>query len=456
MLNFYKNQYFFATFFMFLHLYDKVDIKFCYLYMNMNLNNFVMKKLIFFALTASLLCFNYACNKNDVQKEDVLVDIKPAELIELTDKQTARLNADNDFSFKMFREVSEQDGDNTFFSPLSLNLALGMLYNGASGETRSEMAEALGIVDFTETEINEYYQKMSQALLNIDPLTEIGIANSIWYRDGFPVKRPFIDINQEYFDAMVKALDFNRPDAADIINKWCAEKTNDKIEEIIEAPIDPDVMMYLINALYFKSKWQFEFEKKNTKQDDFTKADGQKIKVNMMEQTTSLPYYADERLQCVEMPYGNEAFSMVAILPANDMSIDRLVEYLDNDKWQNAVNNLRERNVNLKLPRFKIECEIPLNDPVKNVGMQLIFNSKLADFANISDSRLYVSDIKQKTFVEVNEEGTEAAAVTAVELRIESAPIPIPFFADRPFLYLIKEKSTGAILFIGRMDEPKE
>jgi len=420
-----------------------------------------MKKLILFVLTASLLCCNYSCDNKDVTQEPPIdipqeddpedVNVKPAEPIDLTVKQAERLNADNNFSFKIFKEVSALNGDNTFFSPLSLNLALGMLYNGASGETRIEMAEVLGMADFTDTEINEYYQKISQALLNIDSLTEISIANSIWYRDGFPVKQPFIDINQEYFDAEVQALDFNKSDAANIINNWCTEKTKDKIKEIIAAPIPGNVMMYLINALYFKSNWLKPFNKALTKQEDFTKANGQKIKVNMMEHTTiTMPYYADQYLKCVEMPYGNQAFSMVAILPVNDMSIDQLVEYLDNDKWQNVVSNLREQRIQLKLPRFKIECDIPLNKPVMNVGMQRIFQG---GFANISDIDLFVSEIKQKTFVEVNEEGTEAAAVTSI-LMIMS--LPPSFIANRPFLYLIKEKSTGAILFIGRMDEPKE
>jgi len=405
-----------------------------------------MKRVILYAVTASMIWCNYACNKEEGTK-----DVKPAEPINLTAKQFEKVSADNRFSFKMFREVSELNGANTFFSPLSLNLALGMLYNGSSGETRTEMAEILGMADFTDTEINEYYQKMSQALLKIDPLTEISVANSIWYREGFPVKQPFIDVNKKYFDAEVRALDFSRSDAADIINKWCADKTKNRIKEIINPPIPGNVMMYLINALYFKSKWQNQFDKKNTRQDDFTNAGGQKVKVNMMEQTADFPYYADQYLQAIEMPYGNQAFSMVAILPANDMIIDELVEHLDNDKWQNIVENLHEREVRLKFPRFKIECEIPLNDPLMNVGMQRIF---YGGFANIGGD-LHVSEVKQKTFVEVNEEGTEAAAVTVIVM-IESAPMNVSFFANRPFLYLIKEKSTGAILFIGRMDEPKE
>ena len=412
-----------------------------------------MKKFILYIFVASLIVCNYACNKADKSATE---DIKPAEPIVLTTRQGEKASADNAFSFKMFKEVSAlAEEPNTFFSPLSLNMALGMLYNGASGETRAEMAEVLGMADFTDTEINEYYKKMSQALLNIDPLTDISIANSIWYREGFPVKQSFIDINQEYFDAVVKSLDFSKSDAVDIINKWCAEKTKDRIEKIIEAPIDDLTMMYLINALYFKSNWQFKFDKANTRQDDFTKADNQKIKVNMMIQSERFPYYADQFLKCVEMPYGNGAFSMVAILPADNMNIDQLIEYLDNTVWENIVENLHEQKIGLGLPRFKIECDIPLIEPIKNMGMQLIFNKDLADLTNISNVRpLFVSDIKQKTFVEVNEEGTEAAAVTVIGISADSAPPS--FFANRPFLYLIKEKSTGAILFIGRMDEPKE
>ena len=396
---------------------------------------------------------DYLGGEFSVEPVDILEETPPAEPIVLTVRQLEKVSADNRFAFKMFQEVSSMNGSNTFFSPLSLNMALGMLFNGASGDTRSEMAEVLGMADFTDLEINEYYQKMSQSLLNIDPLTELGIANSIWYRTGFSVKQSFIDINQNYFDAIVKALDFSEPDAADIINQWCAEKTNDRIKEIVDNPIPENVMMHLINALYFKSKWKFEFDKTLTKQDDFTTADSRKVTVNMMEQLCVSHYYTDPYLQCVEMPYGNEAFSMIVVLPGNSMDIDQLVDYLDDKMWQNIVDNLWKTNVYLKLPRFKIECDLPLNDPVINVGMKRIFGG---GFSNISDAPLQVSKIKQKTFVEVNEAGTEAAAVTDIEMFVSADPGLPNFVANRPFLYLIKEKSTGTILFIGRMDEPKE
>ena len=404
-------------------------------------------------LAAGFVFGLFSCESDSIDNNK---DGKPAEPIELTLKQGEKVSADNRFTFKMFREVSAlSDKPNTFFSPLSLNFALGMLYNGASGETRTEMAEVLGMGDFTDIEINEYYQKMSQALLEIDPKTDISIANSIWCRNGFPVKQSFIDVNKKYFDASVQSLDFNKPDAADIINKWCADKTKKRITEIVEKPIKDDIMMYLINALYFKSKWQsdIKFDKANTKQRNFTKADNSYIKVNLMEQENTFLYYADENLQCVELPYGNQAFSMVVMLGDESMSLDELIDYLDDATWQNVMDNMYDQEVWLKLPRFKIECDMQLKEPVKNVGMQRIF---VGGFVNISDADLAVSGIRQKTFVEVNEEGTEAAAVT-VNYLVSGVPRdPVQFFADRPFLYLIKERSTGAILFIGRMDEPEE
>ena len=411
-----------------------------------------MKNIFCCLLLVCLSLGNSACKKDNSPR-----NVQPAKPITLTTKQAEKLSGDNAFAFNLFREIATSGNkENAFISPLSVTMALGMLFNGTSPDARAEMATALGISDFSDTEVNEYYQTLYRALLNIDPLTAISIANSIWCKQGYPVKPTFIEINRNYFDAAVQTLDFSLPSTLKAINMWCAQKTNDKITSILDV-ISEDAVMYLINAVYFKSKWQFEFDKKDTKKEKFTLENGAQVNLDMMNQTATLPYYANEMLQCIEMPYGNQAFSMVAILPNEGITLDDLVNHLDHNAWENILSNLWERNVQIKFPRFKQECKFQLREPIYNLGMHLIFleGGNLNGIAE--DPELCVSRIIHKTFVEVNEEGTEAAAVTAIEVVATSVGPPsgpISFFANRPFLYLIKEKSTGAILFIGRMDQP--
>ena len=412
-----------------------------------------MKKSIIFCVIAGMALATTSCGKNDE------TDVQPASSIELTVKQAEKASGDNAFALRLFQQIAQQDeGENAFISPLSVAMAMGMLYNGTSGEARTEMAQAFGMADFTDDEINGYYQKMSKALLGIDPLTTLLIANSIWYERNYPVKKTFFDVNNKYYDAEIQGLDFRASSAVGTINNWCDKNTKGKIKEIIDE-IPDNAVMYLINAVYFKSKWQFQFDKKNSNTAKFTLQSGAQTDVMMMEQTADLSYYANEKLRCVEMPYGNQAFSMVAILPAEGKDLDSVIESLDGELWQQIIIGLRTANVHLRLPRFKQECEFRLNDPIADLGIKTIFKRPCDCLYGIADDpRLYVSEIKHKTFVEVNEEGTEAAAVTSVGFEVTSIgpPAPVPFYVDRPFIYLIKEKSTGVILFIGRMDHPKE
>ncbi len=416
-----------------------------------------MKKLLFLA---AIFCLAASCetpdnggNKNPV---------KPAEPIELGTRSTEKVAADNAFAFEFFRQTlataPEKDKENAFVSPLSLTMALGMTYNGTSPEAGAEMAAALGVPDFTSEEINAHYKALVEALLAADPKTVLSIANSIWTRKGYPVKPTFYELNRTYYDAEVRERDFDNPATVDEINGWCDEKTRGKIDKIIDA-IPGSMVMYLINAVYFKGQWKYEFDKKETRDENFTLADGSTKKVKMMAQTASLPYYWDETVQCVELPYGNTAFGMVVMMSSErNGSLDDLVASLDAAAYNDITAGLREREVTVKLPRFKQECEFGLNDAVANLGIRQIFGG--GSLTGITDdTRLAVSLIKQKTFVEVNEEGTEAAAVTVVGFETTSVgpdPQPIPFHADRPFLYLIRERSTGAILFMGRMDSPAE
>ena len=385
---------------------------------------------------------------------------EPAKPIVLTTRGAEKVAADNAFAFEFFRQtlatVPEADRENAFVSPLSLTMALGMLYNGTSPDAAAEMATALGVADFTPEQINEHYRTLYKALLEADLRTVLAIANSIWAKEGFSVKPPFYDTNREYYDAEVRSLPFDAAAVA-AINKWCADNTSGRIPKILDQ-IPAEAVMYLINAVYFKGQWMFEFAKSDTRDEDFHLAGGSTKKVKMMSQETDLPYYRDETLECVDLPYGNGAFSMMVVMPSDENTpLDDLIASLDAATYNRAVEGLRERGVALKLPRWKQECDFLLNDAVKELGIRRIFGDGSLSGIN-DDPRLAVSNIKQKTFVEVTEEGTEAAAVTVIEIVYTSVGPgsgPMQFHADRPFIYLIRERSTGAILFIGRMDNPQ-
>ncbi len=412
-----------------------------------------MKNLIILAVT---LIFAASCTPGDGGGTP-----EPAKPIDLTTRGAEKISADNAFAFDFFRQTLATAPDdkkpNAFVSPMSLTMALGMLYNGTSPEAAAEMAAALGVADFTPEQINEHYRTLYKALLEADPRTALAIANSIWARKGFDVKPPFYAANREYYAAEVQTRDFLDPATIAAINKWCADNTNNRITKILDK-IPAEAVMYLINAVYFKGQWQYEFAKSDTRDDDFHMADGSTRKVKMMSQQTDLPFYGDQTLQCVDLPYGNGAFSMMVMMPADENTpLDDLIAALDADTYNSAVDGLRERGIELKLPRWKQECDFWLNDAMRNQGINSIFYS--GNLGGISDDpNIAVTMIRQKTFVEVTEEGTEAAAVTIIGIEYTSAlpnPGPMQFHADRPFLYLIRERSTGAILFMGRMDNPQ-
>jgi serpin B len=328
-----------------------------------------------------------------------------------------------------------------------------MTVNGAQGTTKDEMLTALRAQGYSMADINEYSRSLRTALVEIDPSTELAIANSIWYRVGFPVKTPFIDVNQTNYNAEVREIDFSSPDAVTQINGWCARNTKDKIPEIIEE-IGPDVVMYLINAVYFKGIWVYQFDKKDTKEENFYLPDGTTGKVNMMHQQTTLNYTVDENAAYLELPYGNRAFSMIVILPNGDKTPDDVATQLDSERWNNRIEELSGREIDLRLPRFKAECKYLMQKNIlPDMGMITPF-APWADFGGISDIETYISAVIHKTYVDVDEEGTEAAAVTAVEMveYASNSAAPLPFTVNKPFLFAIRERSTGVILFMGKME----
>ncbi len=377
-------------------------------------------------------------------------ELKVADDIPLKVGMEKKVAQDNDFAFDLLRQTIAHNNDpNIFISPLSMSMALGMAWNGAAGVTKDEMAAALRMDGLSDQEINEYYDIMRKGLLGADPKTKLNIANSIWYREGFPVKNEFLQINKSYFNAEVRELDFSQPKALDIINGWCAKATNNLIKKPLDK-ISADAMLYLINAIYFKGVWVKQFEKEKTYESDFLSENSTTTRANMMNQKDTFLYAKDDQAQYLEMPYGNQAFSMTVILPNDGITTSQVLEELSAEQLANIRATLKKQVVNVHFPKFKVEQKFEMKDPMMALGMQQAFGEE-ADFSPISDRHLLISRIIHSTFCEVDEVGTEAAAVTIIEFELTSMPMDPIFLANKPFIFLIREKSTGVILFAGKI-----
>lgn len=381
---------------------------------------------------------------------------------QLNMSERSLVNSDNSFGFKLFKDIiKEENGKNVFISPLSVSMALGMTYNGANGKTKEEMQNTLELSGLTLQEINESYKNLIELLTDLDPKVKFQIANSIWYREVLPIEDEFLDINQKYFDAEVSGLDFSAPDASVRINKWVSEKTNGKIEKIVDDVIEPLTMMFLINAIYFKGTWTYEFDKSKTQEDVFTLPDGSMKSCQMMMKEREFQYFENEQFQAIDLPYGDGDFRMTVFLPREEKSVDSLIAELNQENWNRWINSFSQQKVNLQIPKFTLQYEIKLNEVLKSLGMELAFVPELADFTEIYEeekvnANLYISKVKHKTFVEVNEEGTEAAAATSVEVGITSVgPTSILMRIDHPFMFAIRENHSETILFIGKIINPK-
>jgi serine protease inhibitor len=381
----------------------------------------------------------------------------PKVLRDLTIAEKQLTEADNHFGLKLFRKmVAESNNDNIFISPLSVSMALGMTWNGSAGTTREAMTDVLEYGDLTAEEINQSYKNLLDLLQQADDQVLFQIANSIWYREGFSVLDVFLNTNKTYFDAVVRSLDFNRSDAADIINDWVSDKTNDKIKNIIKPPIDPLTVMFLINAIYFKGSWTYEFNKNDTKSEPFFISTDNQIECQMMSHKCEHDYFANDLFQAVDLPYGDGNFRMAVILPNYAVDIDSVIKSMDNATWNSWQNQFEKTEINLFLPKFKLEYEISLVDVLSLLGMGVAFTPGIADFTNINpDGNLYISKVKHKTFIDVNEEGTEAAAVTVVEITLSCVGDEIEMRVNRPFIVVLHEQNTGTILFIGKIVQPE-
>ncbi len=404
-------------------------------------------KPILFLLAAILLT---SCEKQNTQKES------PAPKdIPLAKSTQDMIKSDNAFGFSVFQKVLENNPstDNVFISPTSIALALAMTYNGAAGDTKTAMEATLQKAGLTTDEINTGYKSLIDALVSVDPKVLLEIANSIWYKQNYSVQQSFIDVNQQYYNALVSPIDFTDASAPATINGWVNENTHGKIPEVIQG-IPGDVVMYLINAIYFKGKWKFEFEKDNTEAEPFTLKNGDTEQVPFMKQETSLPALQNALFSMVELPYGQGNFVMDVMLPNEGHTTDEIVAALTPENWDSWIASLTDRNLNIWFPKFKFNYKNELNDELSDLGMGIAF-SDMADFSGINGTGgLAISRVLHKSFVEVNEEGTEAAAVTVVEIIETSVGPGNEFKIDRPFLFAIREVKTGTILFMGRVQNP--
>lgn len=401
-------------------------------------------------LFAGLLCLLAACDATS-QDEGQAPRLNPNVSPEL-----ARLvQSDNAFGIDLFTNMSaEAPDENVFLSPLSISMALGMVRNGAQGNTLNEMNETLGKDALDEAGINASYRSILDIHAQLDPAVAVNLANSIWYRDNLTVLPNFLDTNKAVFDAEIAALDFNAPEALSSINSWVDDKTNGKIEKIIDA-ISPQDVMYLINAIYFKGTWTYQFDENETKEAPFYGANRTTLDVPLMHLYNRVPFASNDDVSLIDLPYGDSLYSMTLVLPKTDGTLDAIIADMDENSWDNWTRNMQPAELDIFVPRFKMTYEQPLNEILKSMGMLDAFDESRADFAGINpDLQLYISKVMHKALIEVNEEGTEAAAVTSVSVGVTSVgedPVPTVFRADKPFLFAIREHHTGAILFIGKV-----
>ena len=361
--------------------------------------------------------------------------------ISLTAAEKQLVSNNNEFAFRLFRKT--RGSDNQILSPLSVTYALGLLNNGATGQTKQEINNVLGAQQDDDV-INQFCRKMLDEAPTLDQTTKIGIANTIFMNLGYNLKPTFVETANTYYDAEPQTRDFHDGETMDVINQWASDHTEGLIDKILDQQsFDPDYVSYLLNALYFKGTWANKFDQANTHQEAFNGSDV----VQMMHQRMKFNYFENDTYQAVQLPYGNKAYKMTVFLPREDKTLDDLLNVLNSSNWKQHNG---EYLVDLKLPRFEVTSDIDLKIPLQQLGMQRAFEWDPNGFENFCDVPTWIDLIKQSAIIKVNEEGTEAAAVTVIGYATTSMPLEAEFHANRPFFYIISEQSTGAIFFMGQ------
>lgn len=411
-----------------------------------------MKQVLF----GMLLCLPFTACNDDVEEQSILPTMHPIEL-NATEKEMAAQQGDfaSTLSLELYRQLGERT-DNWLVSPFSLQCALGMLSNGANGETHDEILYALGLSQYSQEEVNAYFKKLIEGLHTVNSAITVKAANSVWGNAGVPLKEDFQKMNIENYCAMVSQLDFSDPSAVDQINAWCNQTTEGLIPSILEE-VNPTATVYLLNSLYFKARWESEFAPEKTQEGYFNTSFGKVVKAHFMQTQRMAAYVENEWFTSTSLSYQNDSYVMRLILPQPEISIDQVLQALsesDENLWKNTI----LADINLKMPRFILENKMDLTPTLQALGMKKAFSGG-ADFSSMSDVATYITLVQQATRLKVDEDGSEGAAVTVIEGYLSDLMRPLPeeevdFFLDRPFLFQIIESSTGTVLFMGQVGSP--
>jgi len=404
-------------------------------------------------LVTALTLMAVSCER---QKEDPLPgDPVP---VELTLKQKEVVDSANKFAFDIFKPVvNETKGsENIMISPFSITSALSMVLNGTAGETYDAVRHTLRYDGKTIEEVNETYLRLMEEMIPVDPRVVMEIANSVWVEKRLVVKEPYINALKTWYLAEARNIDVTDPNAVDIVNSWIEEKTHDRIQDMLDY-LSPDLAMLLINAIYFDGKWRYRFDAEDTQNRPFYITPGESVQVPMMYQEENFAVAGTANATLVELPYGQGNYSMVVMLPDEGVSLPEVAATLSSEEWEEWMHQLSygSSEVQLSLPKFEYEYKRSLNDDLVRLGMGVAFDPDNADFSNITDQDIFISRVLHQTFIKTDEEGTEAAAATVVEFEFTSIPSITVVNVNRPFLYFIRETTTGTIVFMGQVVDPR-
>jgi serine protease inhibitor len=372
----------------------------------------------------------------------------------LTALEQDAIRASNSFGLTLLRETAARhSGENVILSPLSASIALGMAYAGADGTTADSMRQTLGWGSASRAEILAGYRDLPLLLSNLDPKVTFTSANALWVRNGYPVIPAYTQEMQQVFSAEVRSGDFGPTTVADM-NRWASDKTNGRIPKVVER-LDPQLVAMLMNALYFKGDWRDQFDVARTRTEPFTTTAGERPSVPTMHRTGMMSFTSERGAQWVELPYGNTAYVMTLVLPDSGTTPQAWLDGLDGATFSLLARDMRPAEVDLALPKFRLAVDFQLREPLEAMGMRIAFDPFTANFSRIGPSDLHISHVKQDVFIDVNEEGTEAAAVTQVGGRLTSVPQRAVVHLDRPFAFFLRERLSGTILFAGIIEHPQ-